>query len=132
MNEQLLLDRILNDARKEAKRILAEAKDRTKGNVEYARQHAKQEIDDAGKNAKKTQEHANEIAAKNIQLHHNMELLRQKREIVDRVFEEAKKDIKFNWRVEKKENFELHLTQDELFEDLRDHIEAKVAEILFA
>ena len=72
-----------------------------------------------------------QVASSVQQIASRIETLRQKTAIVDKLFDDAKHDIKFNWRVIEHENYEIRMTPDEMIGRLRDEIEPEVVRILF-
>jgi vacuolar-type H+-ATPase subunit E/Vma4 len=132
MEIQFLIDRILKDANAEAAEILKEAKKNAKENLEYAKKNQEELLKDAKENHKKNQTREKEISQSEQKIKENLALLSAKTKIVDEVFKKAIDGIKFNFRVEQGNGYELRLTRSELETALRDEIEAKVVEILFA
>jgi vacuolar-type H+-ATPase subunit E/Vma4 len=132
MEIQFLIDRILKDARDEAEEILKEAKKNAKENLEYAKSKQEEILKNAKENHKKNQTREKEISASEQKIKENLSYLSVKTQIVDEVFKKAIDGIKFNFRVEQGKGYELRLTRGELESALRDEIEGKVAEILFA
>ena len=131
MDLQFLADRILKDARAEARGIVSDTRTRCKENIEYARRHANEVIADARATAKKQSEREGEITQGARELRARLDILRQKTAVVGRVFDEAMDAVKYNFRVERHKDYEVRLTREELAADLRGQIEREVVEILF-
>jgi len=131
MNEQYLLDRIIKDAKDEAKKIIGDAKERADGNIAYVKEQAAKKIAEAKEFAQKITEREIDAADCAQKIKQQIETLRQKTKIVDDVFDQAAKEIKFNWKTIQKENYEIRLTREELFGELREEIEGEVVNMLF-
>jgi len=131
MDIQNLIDRIIADARAEAKQIINDANVNAKENIEYAKTHRESVLKDAQETAKKTVARTKEITQAEQDLANRLELLRLKTQIVDDVFSKAMQKVKYNFRIEKKKDYELRLTREELGSRLRYEIEKQVVEILF-
>jgi len=157
MNEQYLLDRIIKDAKAEAKKIISLAKENAAGNIAYAKQQAEQKITQAQTAAQKVTQRDIDTAQAAADIKNRIEMLNKKHEIVNQLFDDVKKEIiKANstqlvTSLKKKyarpgdtvtlhdggivianQNYELRLTLDELLSALRTDIEAEVTRILFA
>jgi len=131
MDEKILLDRIIKDAKAEAKKIINEAKELANSNLAYAKAHAEEKISEASVKASTLQKREIDIAQENNIINKRLEILKQKSKIVDEIFAQVKKEIKFPWKITRRENYEVHMTADEMFKNLRDEIEAEVVNILF-
>ena len=131
MNEEYLLERIIKDAKDEAKKILTEAKELAKTNVTYAKKEAEKEVLEVTQNIQKMSALKSENAASALEVKNRIDLLQKRREVVDRCFEEVKSKLNIKSNVKKYENYEVHVTPDILMKALREDIEAKVVEILF-
>jgi vacuolar-type H+-ATPase subunit E/Vma4 len=131
MAQNYLIERILKDANDEAKKIVAEAKKTGKLNIEIAQKNAEKKIAEAKKTAKKHHERERDILQSTIDVAQRLETLTQKRKIVDRVFNEAFDEIKYNWRVEKHPKYEERLTKECLMSELREQIESSVVGVLW-
>ena len=131
MNEEYLLERIIKDAKDEAKKILADAKELAKTNVAYAKKEADRQTKEAIDTATKITARKSENAMSALGIKNRIELLQRKREIVDRCFEEVKNKIPVKSSVKKQEYYEIHISPDILMDALREEIEAEVVRILF-
>ncbi|MDR0461979.1 MAG: hypothetical protein LBG88_01435 [Christensenellaceae bacterium] len=131
MDVQNLVDRILKDAKDEAAIILRDAKKNAKENLEYANKHQEELLKSAKENAKREKAREREINESEQSIRDNLALLHAKTQIVDDVFDKAMQKIKYNFKVEKKPNYELRMTREELGATLRLEIEKQVVEILF-
>jgi len=132
MDVQYLVDRIIKDAQAEAKAVLKDAKTNAKENIEYAKKRATEIIENAVETAKKNKQRETEILQGARDIQNRLCILKQKTKIVDDVFESAMNDIKFKFRVEDHQDYELRLTKQEITEHLRDNIENQVASTLFS
>jgi vacuolar-type H+-ATPase subunit E/Vma4 len=131
MGKEYLVERIKKDADEEAKTILANAKAINRDNLEFAKKYAEEQIKNARVEFKKRKERESEITASAAGIRRNIELLKQKTDVVDSVFQSAFGKIKYNWRVEKHPDYEEHLTREVLLRELRTEIEPDVVKVLF-
>ena len=131
MEAQDLIDKITKDAKAESTKMLREAAKNTAANIEFAKKHAEELINEAKENAKKQANTENEINTGIADLNKRLGILQARTQIVDKVFDDAMDSVKYNFRTEKKSNYEIVLTKDELGGILREQIEKQVTEILF-
>ena len=131
MEIDFLIERIKNDAKKEASEILKEARAIAKQNIEYAGKHRDELIKSAKEHAKKEKTREKEVSQSENEIRAKLVLLNAKTKIVDDVFKSAIEKVKYNFRIEKHKNYELRLTKEELGNALRDTIEKEVVELLF-
>jgi len=129
--QDYIIDRIIEDAKVEARRIVTDAKKLATDNLAYAKKRNEEILANAKKSAKLHAERDKEIAKGTQEIHEKLITLGEKTKIVDEVFEEAFKEIKFKWRVETKPKYEERLTREVLMKALRDEIEADVVRVLF-
>jgi vacuolar-type H+-ATPase subunit E/Vma4 len=131
MGHEYIVERILDDAKTEARRKVAEAKKLAADNIAYAKKRNEEILTDAKKAAKMHKEREEDIAKGTQEIHEKLIALGEKTRIVDEVFEAAFKEIKFKWRVETKPKYEERLTREVLLAALREEIEAEVVGVLF-
>ena len=156
MSEQLL-ERIIEDAKKEAKAIIDKANKDASGQIAFAEEQARMDIVAATEAARKKAVRAVEIAKSAADVASRLDGLVQKTQIINQVFDEAKKELlksdnkklrdalakrysKAGDTVKQKDggiiienaNYEIRLTVNELLATLREEIEAEVVKILFA
>jgi len=131
MDHMQLIDRIIKDAQTQATTIINDAKNNAKKNIDYAKSNAESVVQNARETAKRNRERELEILSGTRDIQNRLITLRQKTQIVDDVFDRALDTVKFNFRTVDHANYELHLTRQELKEDLRDQIEPQVVRILF-
>jgi vacuolar-type H+-ATPase subunit H len=132
MNEDYILERIIKDAKTEAKKIIAEAKERANGNILYARGQAARDIADAKEEAKKSSVQSVKVFMSAQEVKNRISMLEQKTRIVDQIFAEVKKEVRYNWRIIETDDFIIRFTRDEIFSCLREDIEPEVVRILFS
>jgi len=128
---QKLVDKILTDARAEARQIVRDAEVNARENLSYAQNRRDQVISAEKDKAHKITHRKKEIVQGEQDLANRLELLNQKTQIVDGIFERAMGKVKYNFRIENKKDYENRLTREELGKALREQIEAQVVEILF-
>ena len=131
MDEQIIIDRIINEAKAEAKKIVHDAKHIAKGNINYAKEQSEKDIEKAVTAAQTSTARDIEIANSINELWKRLDVLAKKTSIVDKIFDELKKEIKFKWRVIDTPDYEIRMTPDELLSELREEIEPAVVEGLF-
>ena len=131
MDVKILIDKIIGDAKAEAKKIVGDATTNAKENIAYAARHRDELIKAAKEQGKLAETRAQKISASEQELANRLELLRLKTEIFESVFNDAMKKVDYKFRVETKPNYEHRLTREELGAALRFEIEAQIVRILF-
>jgi len=126
-----LIKRILDDAEAEKRALLNAARKNAKGNIEYAKTAAEKVVLEARAHVKALKSKEAEVGESERLIKENIKSLRARTRIVDKVFEDALDKIKFKWRVEKHNGYELHLTREVLGAKLRENLEVAVVEKLF-
>ena len=149
MSEQFL-ERIITDAKTEAKNIVKQAKQLATSNIAYAKIQAQRNEEMAIKQSKQISARDRERADAAEQVERQKQTLIRKTEIVDKVFESVKGKVTITQKVINKykksgdivkqtkggvlienKNYQINLTLDELVNSMREDIESNVAEILF-
>ena len=156
MGHEYILEKIIADAKAEAKQILKDAKTVAKGNIEYATQQADAEKIRTTRAAQDANDREIEILQSTTEIKNRNALLRQKSQIMDEIFADVGKTLETsdNRRLVaglgqkfantgdtitpkdggiliSNANFEMHLGVGDLLAVLRREIESDVARILW-
>ena len=131
MGHEYLIEKIVEDAKVEAKKIVTEAQKVAKGNVAQVKKRAGELLADAHNSAKRNKDREKEIDDNQRRVREKLAVLGEKTAIVDAVFDDAFESIKFNWRVEKHPKYEDRWTKEALMQELRTAIEADVVRVLY-
>ena len=131
MGELHFLDKIIADAKAEAKKITKEATTLWQSNVDYAKKESERVVAEAHLAAKETSAVDTARANARTEIETKKQLLLRKTEIVDQLFDSVKAKLAFPEKIIEKPNFRIRITVDELLDSLREEIEPEVVKILW-
>ena len=150
MSENYLVEKIIADARAEARKILKDAEKLAENNIAFAKKQAEEKRAVAENERLLRSARNDERQAALAQIEQKKQVLSQKTEILDKIFADVKDKLKISEKLINKykkpgdkvtkidggvkisnTSYVLLITSDELLNALREEIETEVVNILF-